>query len=58
MYGSRLAGVFGYSHLVGGYSGMQAEVLRVPLGQWSTCAARSALTPSRLLRVDQLTTTC
>jgi threonine dehydrogenase-like Zn-dependent dehydrogenase len=31
MYGSRLAGIFGYSHLVGGYSGMQAEVLRVPL---------------------------
>lgn len=31
MFGYRLAGIFGYSWLVGGYSGMQAEVLRVPL---------------------------
>jgi threonine dehydrogenase-like Zn-dependent dehydrogenase len=30
LYGQRLAGIFGYSHLVGGYSGMQAEYLRVP----------------------------
>jgi threonine dehydrogenase-like Zn-dependent dehydrogenase len=30
LYGQRLAGIFGYSHLIGGYSGMQAEYLRVP----------------------------
>lgn len=30
-YGDRLAGVFGYSHLVGGYDGIQAEYARVPL---------------------------
>lgn len=31
LYGDRLAGVFGYSHLVGGYDGIQAEYARVPL---------------------------
>lgn len=30
MYGHRLAGIFGYSHLTGGYAGDQAEYCRVP----------------------------
>ncbi|MDB5171777.1 MAG: Alcohol dehydrogenase GroES domain protein [Phycisphaerales bacterium] len=30
-FGETLAGVFGYSHLTGGYAGGQAEFLRVPL---------------------------
>ncbi|KAK9761739.1 hypothetical protein K7432_013134 [Basidiobolus ranarum] len=30
MYGHRTAGLFGYSHLTGGYSGTQAEYVRVP----------------------------
>lgn len=32
MYGSRTAGIFGYSHLTGGFAGGQAEYVRVPLG--------------------------
>ena len=32
MYGARTAGIFGYSHLTGGYAGGQAEYVRVPLG--------------------------
>jgi len=32
MYGGRTAGIFGYSHLTGGYAGGQAEYVRVPLG--------------------------
>jgi threonine dehydrogenase-like Zn-dependent dehydrogenase len=32
MYGDKLAGVFGYSHLLGGYEGCQAEFVRVPIG--------------------------
>ncbi|OXV08061.1 hypothetical protein Egran_04172 [Elaphomyces granulatus] len=32
MYGRRTAGVFGYSHLVGGFAGGQAEYVRVPYG--------------------------
>jgi threonine dehydrogenase-like Zn-dependent dehydrogenase len=31
MFGQSTAGVFGYSHLTGGYAGGQAEYLRVPL---------------------------
>ncbi|HEY8490937.1 MAG TPA: zinc-dependent alcohol dehydrogenase [Dehalococcoidia bacterium] len=30
IYGQSIAGVFGYSHLVGGYDGGQAEYVRVP----------------------------
>jgi threonine dehydrogenase-like Zn-dependent dehydrogenase len=30
MWGSSPAGLFGYTHLLGGYSGGQAEYLRVP----------------------------
>ncbi|KAH8915363.1 GroES-like protein, partial [Atractiella rhizophila] len=32
MYGQRTAGLFGYSHLTGGFGGGQAEFVRVPLG--------------------------
>jgi len=32
MYGSRTAGIFGYSHFTGGFAGGQAEYVRVPLG--------------------------
>jgi len=31
MFGSNTAGIFGYSHLTGGYAGGQAQYLRVPL---------------------------
>ncbi|WEW61432.1 hypothetical protein PRK78_006922 [Emydomyces testavorans] len=33
MYGGRTAGIFGYSHLTGGFAGGQAEYVRVPLGE-------------------------
>ncbi|RPA75987.1 GroES-like protein [Ascobolus immersus RN42] len=32
MYGSKIGGVFGYSHFVGGFAGGQAEYVRVPFG--------------------------
>ncbi|KAK8022283.1 hypothetical protein PG993_013050 [Apiospora rasikravindrae] len=32
MYGSQTAGLFGFSHFVGGFAGGQAEYVRVPLG--------------------------
>lgn len=32
LLGGRTAGIFGYSHLVGGFAGGQAEYVRVPLG--------------------------
>ncbi|EGC47087.1 alcohol dehydrogenase [Histoplasma capsulatum var. duboisii H88] len=33
MYGSRTAGMFGYSHLTGGFAGGQAEYVRVPYAE-------------------------
>jgi len=30
LYGNRMSGLFGYSHMTGGYSGGQAEYVRVP----------------------------
>jgi threonine dehydrogenase-like Zn-dependent dehydrogenase len=36
LYGHRLAGIFGYSHLLGGFEGGQAEYVRVPLAD-NTC---------------------
>lgn len=32
LYGARTAGIFGYSHLTGGFAGGQAEYVRVPMG--------------------------
>ena len=32
LLGSRTAGMFGYSHLTGGFAGGQAEYVRVPYG--------------------------
>jgi threonine dehydrogenase-like Zn-dependent dehydrogenase len=33
MYGDRTSGLFGYSHLTGGYPGMQAQYVRVPFAR-------------------------
>lgn len=33
MYGQTSAGMFGYSHLTGGYQGGQADYVRVPFGE-------------------------
>jgi len=32
VYGHRIAGIFGYSHLTGGFEGGQSEYVRVPYG--------------------------
>lgn len=33
LWGNRSAGLFGYSHLTGGFAGGQAEYVRVPYGE-------------------------
>jgi threonine dehydrogenase-like Zn-dependent dehydrogenase len=33
LYGSRMGGIFGYSHFTGGYAGGQAEYVRIPLAE-------------------------
>ena len=48
LWGNSPAGLFGYSHLLGGYAGGQAEYLRVPLPTWarSRCRGTSATSKS------------
>jgi len=36
LYGHRISGIFGYSHLTGGYEGGQAEFVRVPFADVNT----------------------
>jgi len=53
MYGYRCAGMFGYSHLTGGYSGGQAEYVRVPLADVNTLhIPRSVPDQSALMLAD------
>jgi len=44
MYGQSPAGLFGYSHLFGGYAGGQAEYLRVPYADTSAFGVSTSLT--------------
>jgi threonine dehydrogenase-like Zn-dependent dehydrogenase len=37
-----MGGVFGYSHLAGGYQGGQADFVRVPYGEPAAAAAAAA----------------
>lgn len=48
LYGQATSGMFGYSHLTGGYQGGQAEFVRVPLGKavsacWVICIGKMVL---------------
>lgn len=49
MYGFSPAGLFGYSHLFGGYAGGQAEYARVPFGDVGPLKIPSHLTDEQVL---------
>jgi threonine dehydrogenase-like Zn-dependent dehydrogenase len=49
MYGFVAAGIYGYSHLFGGYAGGQAEYLRVPYADSSAFKAPDYLADEQLL---------
>jgi len=46
LYGHCIAGVFGYSHLTGGYDGGQAEFIRVP---FADMCAKAGPSPSSVI---------
>lgn len=54
LYGHRTAGIFGYSHITGGYSGGQAERLRVPFGDVNTLLVPSDLKDSQVLLLSDV----
>ena len=49
MYGYTTAGLFGYSHLTGGYAGGQAEFARVPYADFGLLKVESDLPDEKLL---------
>jgi threonine dehydrogenase-like Zn-dependent dehydrogenase len=49
VFGHRTAGLFGYTHLTGGYSGGQAEYLRIPYADGTHIKAPDGFTDEQLL---------
>jgi threonine dehydrogenase-like Zn-dependent dehydrogenase len=54
MFGYTMAGVFGYSHLTGGYAGGQAEFLRVPLADVNLQKMPEDLTDHQLVFLSDI----
>jgi len=56
-YGHHIAGVFGYSHLLGGFEGGQAEYVRVPLADNSCLKVPDSLTEEQVLFLSDIACT-
>ena len=54
MFGHATAGIFGYSHLTGGYAGGQAEYLRVPLADVNLQKMPEDLTDHQLVFLSDI----
>src|SRR6187402_2259002 len=54
MFGHATAGIFGYSHLTGGYSGGQAEYLRVPFADVGPLVIESDLSDEQVLFLSDI----
>jgi threonine dehydrogenase-like Zn-dependent dehydrogenase len=54
MFGHPLAGIFGYSHLTGGFAGGQAEYLRVPFADVGPLVIESDLTDEQVLFLSDI----
>src|SRR5690348_15446110 len=54
VFGHATAGLFGYTHLTGGYAGGQAEYLRVPFADKTHIKVPSSLTDEQLLFLSDI----
>jgi threonine dehydrogenase-like Zn-dependent dehydrogenase len=54
MFGHPLAGIFGYSHLTGGYAGGQAEYARVPFADVNPLRLESDLSDEQVLFLSDI----
>jgi threonine dehydrogenase-like Zn-dependent dehydrogenase len=54
MYGLSAAGLYGYSHIFGGYAGGQAEYLRVPYADTDALTVTSDLSDEQLLFLSDI----
>lgn len=57
MYGSESGGIFGYSHLTGGYPGGQAEYIAVPFADVNTLKVPEALADEQVLFLSDIVCT-
>jgi threonine dehydrogenase-like Zn-dependent dehydrogenase len=57
MYGHRTAGIFGYSHLTGGYPGGQAEFVRVPIADVNLLKVPDSLPDEKVLFLSDIVCT-
>ncbi|KAG0554785.1 hypothetical protein KC19_12G118700 [Ceratodon purpureus] len=54
MYGDRTAGLYGYSHLTGGYQGGQAEYVRVPLADNNVIKVPEGLSDEKVIFLSDI----
>ena len=54
LYGNRMAGLFGYSHMTGGYSGGQAEYVRVPYSDVGPIVVPEGLEDDKVLFLSDI----
>jgi threonine dehydrogenase-like Zn-dependent dehydrogenase len=54
LYGHPMAGIFGYSHLTGGYSGGQAEYVRVPFSDFGPIVVPDHLDDDKVLFLSDI----
>lgn len=54
LWGHSPAGLFGYSHLLGGYAGGQAEYVRVPFADVGTCQVPDSLSDEQVLFLSDI----
>jgi threonine dehydrogenase-like Zn-dependent dehydrogenase len=57
LYGQRIAGIFGYSHLTGGYEGGQAEFVRVPFADVNCLKVPESLPDEKVLFLSDIVCT-
>jgi threonine dehydrogenase-like Zn-dependent dehydrogenase len=54
MWGHSTSGIFGYSHLTGGYAGGQAEYARVPFADVGSCKIENGFTDEQVLFLSDI----
>ena len=54
LYGQPMSGLFGYSHMTGGYAGGQAEYVRVPFADTTHIKVPSTLTDEQVLFLSDI----
>jgi threonine dehydrogenase-like Zn-dependent dehydrogenase len=57
LYGHKISGIFGYSHLTGGYDGGQAEFIRVPLADYNLLKVPAGLRDEQVIFLSDIVST-